>query len=90
MKNEKFIEWKNVKIKAKESVERPYSVIVQGEYILEMTLNPKNIKIIVKHIKGPLEFFGPAAYGVSHEIEHLKGGETERIPFCDFEYILGR
>lgn len=44
----------------------------------------------MKHIKGPLEFFGPAAYGVSHEIEHLKGGETERIPFCDFEYILGR
>lgn len=44
MKNEKFIEWKNVKIKAKESVERPYSVIVQGEYILEMTLNPKKYK----------------------------------------------
>lgn len=44
----------------------------------------------MKHIKGSLEFFGPAAYGVSHEIEHLKGGETERIPFCDFEYILGR
>ena len=69
-------------------VERPYSTTVDGEYILEATLNPKEMKIVVKQIQGPLKFFGPAAYGVSHEIEHLKKGEIRGIPFWDFEYIL--
>lgn len=72
----------------RELVERPYSVVIHGEYILEATLNPKDMKIIVKHAKSPLKFVGPGAYGVSHEIEHLKSGKIQGIPFWNFEYVL--
>lgn len=72
----------------RELVERPYSTTVNGEYILEATLNPKEMKIAVKHLQGPLNFFGPAAYGTSHEIEHLTQGEIDGIPFWDFQYVL--
>lgn len=72
----------------RELVERPYSTTVDGEYILEATLNPKEMKIAIKHLQGPLTFFGPAAYGASHEIEHLTKDEVHGIPFWDFEYIL--
>ena len=72
----------------RELVERPYSTKVNGEYILEAALNPKEMEIAVKQVQGPLTFFGPAAYGVSHEIEHLKKGEIQGIPFWDFEYVL--
>lgn len=72
----------------RELVERPYSTTVDGDYILEATLNPKNMKISVKHLQGPLTFSGPAAYGVSHEIEHLIIGDVHGIPFWDFEYVL--
>ena len=72
----------------RELVERPYSTTIDGKYIIEATLNPKKMKIAVKHLQGPLIFFGPAAYGASHEIEHLKNGEIHGIPFWDFEYVL--
>lgn len=72
----------------RELVKRPYSTTVDGEYILEATLNPKEMKITVKHLQEPLTFFGSAAYGASHEIEHLTKDEVHGIPFWDFEYIL--
>ncbi|MCL2687880.1 MAG: RimK/LysX family protein [Methanobrevibacter sp.] len=72
----------------RELVERPYSTTVNGEYILEAILNPKEMKISVKHLQEPLTFFGPAAYGASHEIEHLTNGDIQGIPFWEFEYVL--
>jgi predicted metalloprotease len=74
--------------KERELVERPYSVVVDGEYILEGTLNPKDMKITMKQRNNPLKFFGPAAYGASHEMEHLEKEEIQGIPFWDFEYVL--
>lgn len=72
----------------RELVERPYSVVINGDYILKAVLNPKHMKIAIKHIKGPLKFFGSAAYGSSHEMEHLTNKEITGIPFWDFEYVL--
>ncbi|MDR0900858.1 MAG: RimK/LysX family protein [Methanobrevibacter sp.] len=72
----------------REIVERPHKVTVDGKYILEATLDPKEKKIHLKHIKGPLAFSGPTAYGASHEMEHLHKGEIEGLPFWDFEYVL--
>jgi predicted metalloprotease len=72
----------------RELVERPYEISINGEYILEATLDPRKMKIFLKQINGPLTFTGPAAYGVSHEMEHLDKGEVEGVPFWDFEYIL--
>ena len=69
-------------------VERPYSVVINGDYILKAVLNPKDMKININHIKGPLTFFGSAAYGSSHEIEHLNSDKIESIPFWDFKYVL--
>ena len=73
----------------RELVERPYSVVINGDYILKAVLNPKDMKIAIKPIEGPLTFFGPVAYGSSHEIEHLANENIKGIPFWDFEYILG-
>ena len=72
----------------RELVERPYSVVVNGNYILKAILNPKDMKIAIKHVKGPLVFSGSAAYGSSHEIEHLANDDIKGIPFWDFEYVL--
>ncbi|MDR2967137.1 MAG: RimK/LysX family protein [Methanobacteriaceae archaeon] len=72
----------------RELVERPHSVVVNGDYILKAVLNPKDMKIAIKHLKGPLTFFGSAAYGSSHEIEHLANENIKGIPFWDFEYVL--
>jgi predicted metalloprotease len=72
----------------KELVERPYSVVINGDYILKAVLNPKNMKIAIKHVEGPLTFFESAAYGSLHEIEHLSYGNIKGIPFWDFEYVL--
>jgi len=72
----------------RELVERPHSVVVDGDYILKAVLNPKDMKIAIQQIKGPLTFSGSAAYGSSHEIEHLNSEDIEGIPFWDFEYVL--
>ena len=72
----------------RELVERPYSVELTGDYILKAVLNPKDMEIAIKHIKGPLTFFGPAAYGSSHELEHLENENIKGIAFWDFEYVL--
>ncbi|MBF4469250.1 MAG: ATP-dependent zinc protease [Methanobrevibacter arboriphilus] len=72
----------------RELVERPYITKVNGEYILEAILNPKDMEISVKHLEGPLNFYGPAAYGSSHEMEHLENNKTQGIPFWNFKYIL--
>lgn len=72
----------------RELVERPFMTKVDGDYILESILNPKDMKISVKHINGPLKFYGSGAYGSSHEIEHLENREIKGIPFWDFKYVL--
>jgi predicted metalloprotease len=69
-------------------VEKPYKITIDGEYILKATLDPKEMKIFLKHLKEPLNFTGSGAYGASHEIEHLDHDEIKGIPFYDFEYVL--
>lgn len=72
----------------RELVERPYSVSVNGDYILKAILNPKDMEIAIEPIEGPLNFSGPAAYGTSHELEHLNDEKSKAIPFWDFDYVL--
>lgn len=72
----------------REIVKRPFKVTVDAEYILEATLDPIESKIKLKKISNPLEFSGPSAYGVSHEMEHLENIETKGKPFWEFEYEI--
>jgi len=59
----------------RELVERPFRVKLDAEDIIRAELNPSTMEITLKKIKGPLHFSGSAAYGVSHEMEHLAGCE---------------
>jgi predicted metalloprotease len=72
----------------RELVKRPFRVLVDGDYILEATLDPMDFKIRLKKIDDPLEFTGSSAYGVSHEMEHLDHGKIEGKPFWEFEYEI--
>ncbi len=72
----------------REMVKRPFKVTVEGDYVLEATLDPIESKIKLKKINHPLEFTGPSAYGVSHEMEHLENRETKGKPFWEFEYEI--
>jgi predicted metalloprotease len=55
-------------------VERP-SGQLDAQDIVIAELNPGSMEITLKRIEGPLSFEGSAAYGVSHEMEHLAGSE---------------
>ncbi len=72
----------------RELVQRPYQVLVDGDYILEAILNPMDLKISLKKIHKPLKFTGSSAFGVSHEMEHLNKVESQGKPFWEFEYEL--
>lgn len=72
----------------RELVKRPYRVLVDGDYILRAVLDPLDLKIRLKRIEGPLEFTGSGAYGVAHEMEHLRCVEAEGTPFWEFEYEI--
>ncbi|MEN6328844.1 MAG: RimK/LysX family protein [Methanobacteriaceae archaeon] len=72
--------------KERELVERPYRVELEAEDIILAELNPGTMEILLKRIKGPLFFEGPAAYGVSHEMEHLEGLETSGKYLWEFKY----
>ena len=70
----------------RELVERPFRVKLDAEDIVQAELNPKIMEINLKRIKGPLNFSGSAAYGVSHEIEHLTGCERTGKFLWEFKY----
>ncbi|AUB56414.1 RimK/LysX family protein [Methanobacterium subterraneum] len=70
----------------RELVERPFRVKLDAEEIVQAELNPKIMEISLKRIKGPLSFSGSAAYGVSHEIEHLAGCERTGKFLWEFKY----
>jgi predicted metalloprotease len=72
--------------KERELVERPYQVELQAEDIIVAELNPGTMEIVLKRREGPLFFEGSAAYGVSHELEHLEGLETSGMYLWEFEY----
>ena len=72
----------------REMVKRPFKVTVEADYVLEATLDPIESKIKLKKINHPLEFTGPSAYGVSHEMEHLENREPTGKPFWEFEYEI--
>ncbi|WP_321421636.1 RimK/LysX family protein [uncultured Methanobacterium sp.] len=70
----------------RELVERPFRVKLDAEDIIKAELNPKIMEISLERIKGPLNFEGSAAYGVSHEIEHLAGCEHTGKFLWEFKY----
>lgn len=70
----------------RELVERPFRVILDAEDIIRAELNPGSMEINLKRIEGPLSFEGSAAYGVSHEMEHLAGCEYTGKFIWEFKY----
>lgn len=70
----------------RELVERPFRVKLDAEDIIRAELNPDSMDISLKRIKGPLCFEGSAAYGVSHEMEHLTGCEHTGKFIWEFKY----
>lgn len=74
--------------KEREIVKRPYKVTMDSEYALKATLNPIDKKITLKKVKGPFEFTGSGAYGVSHEMDHLLEHETNGDSIFEFEYEI--
>ncbi|MBI5459842.1 RimK/LysX family protein [Methanobacterium sp.] len=70
----------------RELVERPFRVKLDAEDIILAELNPQIMEISLKRIKGPLSFSGSAAYGVSHEMEHLAGCEHTGKFIWEFNY----
>ncbi|MDI6725284.1 MAG: hypothetical protein QMD61_11630, partial [Methanobacterium sp.] len=74
--------------KEREIVKRPFNIIIDAEYSIKASLNPLTKKISLKELEGPFEFTGSSAYGVSHEMEHLKGSEISGESFFEFEYEL--
>lgn len=76
--------------KEREIVERPFKIEIDGENIIKAVLNPKTLKIIVKREKGPLSFEGSAAFGLSHEMGHLRGSDKINggKSLWDFNYQL--
>jgi len=73
----------------RELVERPFRVKLDAEDIIQAELNPKIMEICLKRIRGPLSFSGSAAYGVSHEMEHLAGCEHTGKYIWEFNYRVG-
>ncbi|BDZ71329.1 hypothetical protein [Methanobacterium petrolearium] len=73
----------------RELVERPFQVQLDAQKIILAELNPDSMEITLKKIEGPLSFEGSAAYGVSHEMEHLAGCEHTGKFIWEFEYKLG-
>jgi predicted metalloprotease len=75
--------------KEREIVERPFKVELDGENITKAVLDPRTLKITVKRVQGPLSFEGSAAFGISHEMDHLTGSEkVGRKCLWDFSYEL--
>lgn len=72
----------------RELVERPFRVKLDAEDIIRAELNPGLMEISLKRIKGPLSFEGSAAYGVSHEMEHLAGCEHTGKFIWEFKYNM--
>jgi predicted metalloprotease len=72
----------------RELVERPFRVKLDAEDIILAELNPGIMEISLKRIEGPLSFEGSAAYGVSHEIEHLAGCEHTGKFIWEFKYSV--
>jgi len=74
--------------KEREIVKRPYKVTIDSEYALKASLNPMTKKISLEKVKGPFEFTGSSAYGVSHEMEHLFDDEISGESIFEFEYEI--
>lgn len=72
----------------RELVERPFHVRLDAEHIIQAELNPQTMTIVLKTLTGPLDFQGPAAYGVSHEMDHLAGCEHTGKFIWEFKYKM--
>ena len=74
--------------KERKIVKRPFKVTIDSEYSLKASLNPITKKITLEKVKGPFEFTGPSAYGISHEMEHLLNDEISGESIFEFEYEI--
>jgi predicted metalloprotease len=74
--------------KERELVERPFKVELNAEDIIEVELNPNSMEITLKRRKESVSFEGAAAYGVSHELEHLAGCEFKSRFLWEFKYRI--
>jgi predicted metalloprotease len=72
--------------KERELVERPFKFEIDADEIIKSVLNPLTMEICLKKIEGPLKLEGPAAYGVSHEMDHLRGSEAIAKGLWEFKY----
>ena len=73
--------------KERKRVERPFMLVIDAEDIVKAVLNPLTMEISIKKIKGPLKMEGTAAYGVSHEMDHLRGSRADAKALWEFKYI---
>jgi predicted metalloprotease len=74
--------------KERELVERPFKFVINAEEIIQAVLNPLTMEINLKKIQGPLKLEGTAAYGVSHEMDHLRGSGAEAKALWEFNYTF--
>jgi predicted metalloprotease len=74
--------------KERQLVERPFKFKIDAKDIVKAVLNPSNMEISLKKIEGPLTLQGTAAYGVSHEIDHLHGSQAMTKALWEFKYRL--
>jgi predicted metalloprotease len=72
--------------KERELVERPFKFVIDAEEIVKAVLNPLTMEIIMKKIEGPLQLEGSTAYGVSHEMDHLRGSRADTKALWEFKY----
>ena len=72
----------------RELVQRHFRVKLDARNIIRAELNPQSMEITLKRMEGPLSFEGSAAYGVSHEMEHLAGCEHTGKFIWEFKYNL--
>nr|WP_245526737.1 RimK/LysX family protein [Methanothermus fervidus] len=74
--------------KERKLVKRPYKITIDGKTIIKAELDPMSNEIRIKKLRGPLTFKGPVAYGISHEMEHLKPSKEEEKYFWEFKWNL--
>jgi predicted metalloprotease len=72
--------------KERELVERPFKFVIDAEDIVKAVLNPLTMEINMKKIEGPLKLEGSTVYGVSLEMDHLRGSRADTKALWEFKY----
>jgi len=68
-------------------VTRPYCVKVRGDRIIRADVDPDAMEIRVRELENrEIVFTGSAAYGLTHEMEHMAGGPISGTGIYEFTY----